>query len=97
MGDVAKHIYDPVGHGIEINAQRDGYPAALAQSEKLFAENRQPIFAADVSGKGALAFADVPRPDRTDDTPGWKMVGPLAVDVRSPFVTSSAHARLPRL
>lgn len=74
VGEIAKRIYDPAKTGIEINAQRDGYQEAFAQSAKLLANPQQPIFEAGLQIDGALAFADVMLPDPSGGVPGWRMV-----------------------
>ena len=74
VGDVAKKIYDPESKGTEVDAQRDGFKAAFAQSEKLLAESKQPIFEAGLRINGALAFADVMLPVEAEGPPAWRMV-----------------------
>lgn len=71
VGEIAKKIFDPDNKGVEINAQRDGYPAALAESQRHLEEQARPIFEAGISAAGAIAFADIMLPDPQG---GWKMI-----------------------
>ncbi len=73
VGDVARKLYDPAGEGVLIDAQRDGFAAAFAQSRKLLASS-QPIFEAGFVAEGALAFADVLLPATQDGKRVWRMI-----------------------
>ena len=73
VGDIAQRIYDPEGHGVLIDAQRDGFNRALELSAELL-YSEQPIFEAGFSAGGALAFADVMLPGKKDGKPVWRMV-----------------------
>ena len=74
VGEIARKLYDPDGDGITINAQRDGYPKAYAQTDEFLAKADRPIFEAGLRIKGALAFADVLIPTTRGRTTSWKMV-----------------------
>ena len=73
VGDIARHLYDPQGKGILINAQTEGYASALERSAGLLA-TAQPLFEAGFSAGGALAFADVMLPARKGKRQEWRMV-----------------------
>lgn len=73
VGDVAQQIYDPEQVGEVIDAQRDGFAAALKRSAELL-ESDKPIFEAGFSAGGALAFADVMLPIEQDGKRMWHMV-----------------------
>jgi hypothetical protein len=74
VGEVAKRIYAKNGAGTEIDAQRDGYPVAISQSQALLATPNQVLFEPAFKAEGLIAFADVMLPDHTGGDPGWKMV-----------------------
>ena len=74
VGDVARRIYDPEGTGVTIDISALGHSAALALSAELLREGRGPVFEAGVSVGGALAYADVMLPDRSDGTLRWNMI-----------------------
>jgi hypothetical protein len=74
VGEIARKLYDQDGDGITINAQRDGYPKAYAQTDEYLAKADRPIFEAGLRIKGALAFADVLIPTTRGGTTSWKMV-----------------------
>lgn len=73
VGDLARRLYDPDGRGVLIDAQAEGYEAALARSRSLLA-TAQPIFEAGFATAGALAFADLLLPVRDHDQLRWRMV-----------------------
>jgi hypothetical protein len=74
VGEIARKLYDPEGDGITINAQRDGYPKAYAQTDEYLAKADRPVFEAGLRIKGALAFADVMIPTTRGRKTSWKMV-----------------------
>ena len=74
IGDVARRIYDPEGTGTTIDISFLGHSGALVRSAELLREGRGPVFEAGVSVGGALAYADVMLPDRSDGTLRWKMI-----------------------
>lgn len=74
VGDVARRIYDPEGKGVTIDIGTLGHSGALALSAELLREGRGPVFEAGVSIDGALAYADVMLPDRSDGTLRWNMI-----------------------
>ena len=73
VGDMARHLYDPKGKGVLLDAQRDGYDVALRQSMELLQSN-QPIFEAGFAIEGALAFADVMLPGKQKGKRVWHMI-----------------------
>ena len=73
VGAVARKLYDPAHEGVLIDAQRDGFAAAFAQSRKLLASS-QPIFEAGFVAEGALAFADVLLPATQNGKRVWRMI-----------------------
>ncbi len=73
VGEVARRLYDESGQGVLINAQREGFDAALARSKELLKGDR-PIFEAGFRAAGALAFADVMLPATQSGQSGWRMV-----------------------
>jgi len=74
VGEIARKLYDTEGDGVTIDAQRDGYPMAYAQTDEFLAKADRPIFEAGLRIKGALAFADVLIPTTRGRTTSWKMV-----------------------
>lgn len=73
VGDIAKLLYDPERRGIEINAQRDGFAAALAQSTARLNESA-PLFEAGLASEDVVAFADIMLPTTSNGRIVWKMV-----------------------
>jgi hypothetical protein len=73
VGDIARRIYDPEGHGALIDVQNEGFARAFERSAELLSST-QPIFEAGFSAGGALAFADVMLPDQMDGNKVWRMV-----------------------
>ncbi len=73
VGEIARQLYDPEGKGQLIDAQHEGFDAALARSAALL-NGSQPIFEARFKGGGALAFADVLLPMRKNGKRVWRMV-----------------------
>lgn len=73
VGAIAQQLYDPARKGTTLNAQEEGYSAALERTCKLLGE-RRPIFEAGFSAGGALAFADVMLPVRKGGKNAWRMV-----------------------
>ena len=74
VGEIARKLYDTEGDGVTIDAQRDGYPKAYAQTDEFLAKADRPIFEAGLRIKGALAFADVLIPSTRGRTTSWTMV-----------------------
>jgi hypothetical protein len=74
VGDVARRIYDPEETGVTVDIATLGHSAALALSAELLREGRGPVFEAGVSVGGALAYADVMLPERSDGTLRWNMI-----------------------
>ena len=74
VGEIAKRIYAANGPSTEIDAQRDGYPVAISQSQELLAKANQVLFEPAFKAEDLIAFADVMLPDHTGSDPGWKMV-----------------------
>ncbi len=74
VGDAARRIYDPEGTGVTIDISALGHRDALSLSAELLREGRGPVFEAGVSIDGALAYADVMLPDRSDGTLRWNMI-----------------------
>jgi len=73
VGDIARRIYDPEGHGALIDVQNEGFARAFERSAALLSST-QPIFEAGFSAGGALAFADVMLPDKWGHKKVWRMV-----------------------
>lgn len=73
VGEIARHLYDPAGKGVLIDAQRDGYVVALKQTRQFLGSNK-PLFEAGFSAGGALAFADIMLPTKIGRSSGWRMV-----------------------
>jgi len=74
VGEIARRIYDPAGTGVTIDARRDGYPAAFAQTEELLTKGERPVFEAGLQLEGAIAFADVMLPAGNGRTGEWRMI-----------------------
>ena len=85
VGAIARRLYDPAGTGVLIDAQRDGFGAAFAQSRELLASSR-PIFEAGFVANGALAFADVLLPETRNDQRAWRMI-----EVKSSTALKDVH------
>lgn len=73
VGEIARSLYDPKGKGALIDAQRDGFSAALTRSMKLL-NSSQPIFEAGFSAGGALVLADVMLPVNQGRKRAWRMI-----------------------
>jgi len=74
VGEIARGIFDPDQTGVTIDIGELGHPEALARSAILLAEGKGPIFEAGITAEGALAYADVMLPDRSDGTLRWRMI-----------------------
>lgn len=70
VGELARRLYDPEGHGELIDAQADGFGLALARSRDLLSIEH-PIFEAGFSAGGVQVFADILEPIDGD---AWKLV-----------------------
>lgn len=70
VGELARRLYDPEGHGELIDVQADGFGLALARSRDLLAVDH-PIFEASFSAGGARFFADILEPIGGH---AWKLV-----------------------
>lgn len=73
VGDIARQLYDPVGNGVLLDTQRDGFDTVFRRSTELLSSS-QPIFEAGFAINGALAFADVMLPDEQEGKRIWRMV-----------------------
>jgi hypothetical protein len=73
VGAMAQRLYDPEGAGVIVDAQQEGYAAALRHSTQLLASD-QPVFEAGFSAAGVVAFADVMLPAVRDGRIAWRMV-----------------------
>lgn len=73
VGDIARLIYDPEGHGALIDVQKEGFARAFTRSAELL-NTSQPIFEAGFSAGGAMAFADVMLPEQVNGNQVWRMV-----------------------
>ena len=74
VGEIARIVYDHQGTGTVIQVGELGHAAALAKSATLLAEGTGPVFEAGLTAAGALAYADVMLPDRSNGTLRWKMI-----------------------
>ncbi len=74
VGEVARQAFDPQGNGAFIDIGALGHSEAIRQSATLLAEGAGPVFEAGVTASGALAYADVMLPDRSDGKLRWRMV-----------------------
>ena len=74
VGEIARGIFDPDQTGVTIDIGELDHPEALARSAILLAEGKGPIFEAGITAEGALAYADVMLPDRSDGTLRWRMI-----------------------
>lgn len=74
VGDMARAIYDPEGAGVIIDIDALGHGEALARSATILAQGDAPVFEAGLKIEGALAYADVMLPDRSDGTLRWRMI-----------------------
>lgn len=73
VGDIARKIYDPDACGTMIDVEIEGFNQAFERSKALM-QTPQPLFEAGFSANGALAFADVMRPQDVDGRLVWHMV-----------------------
>lgn len=82
VGELAQHLFDPLGQGQVIDLHALGVKAALAKTTELIhAAKAQPVFEAGFSADphnngGALAFADILLPEVTENgaRTAWHMV-----------------------
>jgi predicted RecB family nuclease len=74
VGEVARHVFDPHGTGSFIDIGVLGHAEAISQSATLLAEGGGPLFEAGLTSAGALAYADVMLPDRSDGSLRWRMI-----------------------
>ena len=74
VGEVARQVFDPHGNGAFIDINALGHAEAISQSAMLLAEGSGPLFEAGLTASGALAYADVMLPDRSDGTLRWRMI-----------------------
>lgn len=73
VGDIAQQIYDPERRGALIDIETEGFGRAFERSRELL-QTPQTVFEAGFSANGALAFADVMRPEVIDGRLVWHMV-----------------------
>jgi hypothetical protein len=73
VGEIARSLYDTAGNAVLIEAKRDGFAIAFAQSLELL-DSSQPIFEAGFSAGGAVAFADIMLPVKQGRKRVWRMV-----------------------
>jgi hypothetical protein len=73
VGEVARWLYDPKGRGTLIDPQAEGFAGALQRSSSLLA-SAQPLFEAEFSAPGGVAFADVMLPVKVGGRRAWRMV-----------------------
>lgn len=73
VGDIARQIYDPERRGALIDIETEGFGRAFERSRELL-QTPQTVFEAGFSANGALAFADVMRPEVIDGRLVWHMV-----------------------
>jgi predicted RecB family nuclease len=74
VGEIARQVFDSHGNGAFIDINALGHAEAISQSAMLLAEGRGPLFEAGLTASGALAYADVMLPDRSDGTLRWRMI-----------------------
>jgi hypothetical protein len=74
VGEIARQVFDPKGSGDFIDINDLGHSEAIARSAMLLERGDGPIFEAGISASGALAYADVMLPDRSDDGLRWRMI-----------------------
>lgn len=72
VGAVARHLYDPEGHGTIVEREATGVAAAVEHTRMLL-NSPKPLFEAGLVGGGVLAFADVMLPE-PDPSIGWRMI-----------------------
>jgi hypothetical protein len=74
VGEVARKVFDPHGNGAFIDIGILGHSEAISQSATLLTVGAGPVFEAGLTAAGALAYADVMLPDRSDGTLRWRMI-----------------------
>lgn len=100
VGDIARKVYDPDACGAMIDIEAEGFGAAFERSKALM-QTPQPVFEAGFSANGALAFADVMRPQEVNGRLMWHMVRPHMSAVpsdtvrREPFRLEPMSSRWP--
>jgi hypothetical protein len=85
VGMIARKRYDPDGQGICIDAQREGFDAALVRSATALASNA-PIFEAGFIGGSGLVFADIMLPEIRAGHNAWQMI-----EVKSSTTVKTHH------
>ena len=73
VGDIARQIYDPDRQGALIDLENEGFDRVFERSRELL-QMPQTVFEAGFSANGALAFADVMRPEVIGGSLVWHMV-----------------------
>jgi CRISPR/Cas system-associated exonuclease Cas4 (RecB family) len=74
VGEVARQVFDPDGKGAFIDINVLGHADAISQSAMLLGVGSGPLFEAGLAASGALAYADVMLPDRSDGSLRWRMI-----------------------
>jgi hypothetical protein len=86
VGEIARMVYDPENRGTVIDIGELGHEEAMVRSVRLLSEGAGPIMEAGMMIQGALAYADVMLPDRSDGGLRWKMI-----EVKSSASVRSYH------
>ncbi len=74
VGDVSQDIYNEEGNAVLIDIEELGFSKAFAESAKHLQDGSRIVFEAGMQAAGALAFADVMIPEKTDEGVSWRMV-----------------------
>jgi hypothetical protein len=82
VGELARNLFDPLGRGCLIDAERLGFPAVFQATQQALSA-RRPIFEAAFTTGDALALADILLPVGSDS---WRMV-----EVKSSTAVKSVH------
>jgi hypothetical protein len=74
VGRVAQQIFDPEGVGMNVDPNLIGWDASAEQTEGALQAGQRPVFEALLQVPGAMALADVMRPDPNFSELRWKMI-----------------------
>lgn len=74
VGNVARSVFAPNGDGINVDPNLIGWEASAEQTGALLKSGDQVVFEAFLQMPGALALADVMRPDPNSKELRWEMI-----------------------
>jgi len=74
VGAVARRVFDPEGSGVNLDPHEIGWEASAEQTKAILETGGRAAFEAYLAIPGALALADVMRPDSASDELRWEMI-----------------------